>query len=904
MTDISIIIPIYNAEKYLKECIDSLVNQTKKELEFILVNDGSTDSTEEIIKSYKDKRIKYFKNKNQGIGKTRNFGIEKATGKYIMFLDSDDYLELTACEELYEKAEKDNLDLVVCDFYKLYENGTREDISLPSFKNTTLKKTPELLTDINLAPWNKIYKRDLIVKNNIKFVEDLKYEDTPFVAECFDRAKKIGKVDSKLNAYIIHGNSETTVRDERIFHIIKILDKIRVYFEDKEYIQETLKKYIVKTLTNYTIQQRVQKNIKVGMKFIDAAFDYMKKYVPDYKDNKYYENRGILRRTIEKNKTISKIYCTGYNLLTEKPGNESFDTKVKNIMETPSMNLAIMIMSYFLLVLTAFSIFSFLHLSNALSFIQVVSILIPILIYGIKSKNTKKSKLIVILIYLLMLIGLPFIFGRTYDLTVDGNSYHKTAIAFIKNGWNPIYETSRDFQKTNDKVIPIEEDAKVDLWIEHYPKATWIIAANIYNMTGNIESGKCMTFILTIVLMIITYNCLKTILSRFYAFGISLLIALNPITLTQLFSYYIDSIMGIFFAIELMLLFMINPMKKQNNLIWLLLVAVCTFFVNLKFTGLLYSGVIAAVFYFYWLFKYKKEKDFWKYFLIITRNFIIVFATAIFIVGADPYIKNTIDHYNPLYPLFGEDKVDIITTMQPKVFGEISAPHKFVWSLFSQTQNVVYASGEEPTLKWPFQLYRREVSELLAPDVRIGGFGPFFALIFIFSSIFFVISTIKLYKNEKKNFKYIILSAIAIIITMILVGESWWARYVPQLYLLPIGAIALTLYTAKYYKKQIMSYLGVVLIIGAIILNTGVFAYVNYVTINAFREIEHDLVEIERMDNPKIKLTTSDLYGYLYTLEDRNIDYQRVKEIPENKKKFIYYWRLEIETNEELPETN
>ena len=139
---------------------------------------------------------------------------------------------------------------------------------------------------------------------------------------------------------------------------------------------------------------------------------------------------------------------------------------------------------------------------------------------------------------------------------------------------------------------------------------------------------------------------------------------------------------------------------------------------------------------------------------------------------------------------------------------------------------------------------------------------------------------------------------------MILVGESWWARYVPQLYLLPIGAIALTLYTAKYYKKQIMSYLGVVLIIGAIILNTGVLAYVNYVTINAFREIEHDLVEIERMDNPKIKLTTSDLYGYLYTLEDRNIDYQRVKEIPENKKKFIYYWRLEIETNEELPETN
>ena len=90
MADISIIVPIYNAEKYLNKCLDSLLNQTKKELEFVLINDGSTDKTDSIIKSYNDKRIKYFKNKNQGIGKTRNFGISKSSGKYIMFLDNDD----------------------------------------------------------------------------------------------------------------------------------------------------------------------------------------------------------------------------------------------------------------------------------------------------------------------------------------------------------------------------------------------------------------------------------------------------------------------------------------------------------------------------------------------------------------------------------------------------------------------------------------------------------------------------------------------------------------------------------------------------------------------------------------------------------------------------------------------
>ena len=113
MSDISIIVPAYNAEKYIEKCIESLIHQTKEELEFIIVNDGSTDHTEEIVKKYKDKRIKYFKNKNQGIGKTRNFGIEKAKSNYIMFLDSDDYLEKRACEVMYNKAVQNDLDVVI-----------------------------------------------------------------------------------------------------------------------------------------------------------------------------------------------------------------------------------------------------------------------------------------------------------------------------------------------------------------------------------------------------------------------------------------------------------------------------------------------------------------------------------------------------------------------------------------------------------------------------------------------------------------------------------------------------------------------------------------------------------------------------------------------------------------------
>ena len=313
MADISIIVPIYNAEKYLNKCIDSLVNQTKKELEFILVNDGSTDSSEDIIKSYKDKRIKYFKNKNQGIGKTRNFGIDKATGKYLMFLDSDDYLDINACEKLYNKAIKEKSDLVVFDFYRVEE--TLKEVTINNFKSSSLKENPNLLLDINLGPCNKLIKRELIDKSNTRFNEELKYEDTPFVTEIIKNANKISKLNEYLHYYVIHSNSETTVRDERVFDIIKIIDIIRNQYKDEKYMEDIVNKLTVRTFTNYTIQQRVQKDLKVGMKFIDEAFSYMKKNIPNYKNNKYYETRGILRRTVEKNKFITKVYCSIYNLL-------------------------------------------------------------------------------------------------------------------------------------------------------------------------------------------------------------------------------------------------------------------------------------------------------------------------------------------------------------------------------------------------------------------------------------------------------------------------------------------------------------------------------------------------------------------------------------------------------------
>ena len=114
MTKISIIVPVYNVEKYLKECLDSLINQTLEDIEIICINDGSTDNSLAILEEYqkKDSRIKVFSQKNQGVSAARNLGIEKATGEYLTFLDSDDRLELNTCEILYKETIAKNSDFL------------------------------------------------------------------------------------------------------------------------------------------------------------------------------------------------------------------------------------------------------------------------------------------------------------------------------------------------------------------------------------------------------------------------------------------------------------------------------------------------------------------------------------------------------------------------------------------------------------------------------------------------------------------------------------------------------------------------------------------------------------------------------------------------------------------------
>ena len=169
----SVIVPIYNSEKYLKKCLDSLVNQTFKNIEIILVNDGSTDNSEDIIKQYlKDKRIIYLKKENGGQASARNLGLSKAKGDYISFIDSDDYVDLDMFEKLNE-CTFDN-DIILSDYYYTKEN---QDNYVKLFNGNAGNIINTDYWKFDTCPWNKFYKKSFLIENNFSFPEGIMYED-------------------------------------------------------------------------------------------------------------------------------------------------------------------------------------------------------------------------------------------------------------------------------------------------------------------------------------------------------------------------------------------------------------------------------------------------------------------------------------------------------------------------------------------------------------------------------------------------------------------------------------------------------------------------------------------------------------------------------------------------------
>lgn len=206
-TKISVVIPVYNSEKYIEECINSITNQTYKNIEIIIVNDGSIDNSEKIIKEYalKDKRIKYIYKLNEGVSKARNTGIKISTGKYITFVDSDDIVEKNYLHNLINKNDEYDFVMMGYKIWNMKKNSYQTYNCIPFSGN--IKKFIEnifnyIFSPILLGPCFKLFKREIIQNNNIIFPEDISFgEDAEFVFNYLKYVKKIKCIDKSEYLY-------------------------------------------------------------------------------------------------------------------------------------------------------------------------------------------------------------------------------------------------------------------------------------------------------------------------------------------------------------------------------------------------------------------------------------------------------------------------------------------------------------------------------------------------------------------------------------------------------------------------------------------------------------------------------------------------------------------------------
>lgn len=206
---VSILIPVYNGEKFLSKCLESVISQTYKNLEIICVNDGSTDGSLSVLKKYakKDNRIKVFTKKNEGEDSTRNYLISKVTGKYFLFLDADDFLEKKAVEILLKTITKNDADLVEYSLNHIFIGNRKTNFNLKKFGKFSSEK---YINFYRAICWNKFFKTQIVHENKINFPQDKKVVcgfDKFFSFEYISCSKNIVAIPDKLYNYIIHNSS-------------------------------------------------------------------------------------------------------------------------------------------------------------------------------------------------------------------------------------------------------------------------------------------------------------------------------------------------------------------------------------------------------------------------------------------------------------------------------------------------------------------------------------------------------------------------------------------------------------------------------------------------------------------------------------------------------------------------
>jgi hypothetical protein len=409
-------------------------------------------------------------------------------------------------------------------------------------------------------------------------------------------------------------------------------------------------------------------------------------------------------------------------------------------------------------------------------------------------------------------------------------AYHQMAVSKLEEGWNPVYESlPLEVVKTKH----FKEGIVLNRYVNHYPKAHEIFAALWVGATNRFESGKVFNVLIIFAAFCSVCHLLLsfTQMKKVWAFAIAFAAALNPIALSQLFSYYIDgaiaSLVAIFIA-QLILLYRAEENKDSQPfyfMIFLLIIILC----NMKFTALVYTALFCFLYALFLILQ--KQLTLLKKFLLIS---IPAGMIAVGVVGFNPYITNTRDFGHPFHPIAGKYKMDVISLHAPKEFLNDNRLERFIKSTFSESATIdTNTKGRSLRLKFPFTFSVSEMKALQGEGVRLGGFGVFWSGIF---SISFILIGIVAYVQNRKERGYMFALISAIVISVAINPESWWARFIPQLWLLPIILCFFLMHNSKRGFTSIAKGIVIILIINVLLVATAAFSSTINMTIRTNKE--------------------------------------------------------------------
>ena len=304
---LSIILPVYNVEEYLEECLDSLINQNYSNYEIIAVNDGSKDNSLKILKKYQKKHpklIKVYDKENGGLSSARNYGIEKSNGEYLFFVDSDDYI-LPNSLEILSKYLEENHDIIEYPFIA----GTKEKSSFEVMFNKDIDDVRKRLIVGRPSAQNKICKKELFTKNNLTFLEGVYYEDLATMPKLALHTKKIKFIDEPLYFYRIRPNSIMTNKEynPKVDAIFKVLKQLREYFKE-EYKEEIEYLHIEHLLRSASIRYL---DFKTCQKQLDEIITTIKDNYPNWQQNKYFQLENFKKKIM-----CHLLYKKRYNTIS------------------------------------------------------------------------------------------------------------------------------------------------------------------------------------------------------------------------------------------------------------------------------------------------------------------------------------------------------------------------------------------------------------------------------------------------------------------------------------------------------------------------------------------------------------------------------------------------------------